>query len=53
MTKQLKETDTKNHINYYFDIININDFNPNNIKVDKNCRKIFSFTTLDIKHQIV
>ena len=32
---ELKETDVKNCLHYSFDdMININDFNPKNIKVD-------------------
>ena len=39
----------KNHT-YYFsdDIINIKNFDPNNIKIDERSTKIFLFTTLDI-----
>ena len=33
---ELKETDIQNRPFYYFDdMININDFNPKNIKIDK------------------
>ena len=49
-------TEIKLKISYillFDDIIIINDFNLKNIKVDKNCIKIFLFTTLDMKHQMV
>ena len=49
-------TEIKLKISYillFDDVIIINDFNPKNIKVDKNCIKIFLFTTLDMKHQMV
>ena len=45
----VKIINTKNHTYYFFDnIINIKDFNPNNIKTDKKSYKIFLFTILDM-----
>ena len=36
---------------YYFsdDVINIKEFDPNNIKIDKKSEKIFLFTILDMR----
>ena len=46
--------DIKNWTYYYFDdMININDFNPETSKQRKNHMKIFSFITVDMKHQMV
>ena len=33
-------------------MISVNDFNPKNIKVDRKSLKIFSHTTLNMKHQM-
>ena len=49
MSNKVKEIDIKNQTNYFFDdIINIKDFHPNNIKIDKKSFKNILFTTLDI-----
>ena len=40
MSNEIKDINTKNHTYYFFDnIINIKDFNPNNIKRDENSYK--------------
>ena len=47
MSNKVKDIDIKNHI-YYFcdDIINIKDFDPNNIKIDeKSCKRILIYYT--------
>ena len=45
----VKNLNIKNHRYYFFDdIINIKDFDPNNIKIDETSYKIFLFTTIDI-----
>ena len=51
----VRETDTKNRTEYFFDdIISIKNFDPNNIKRDKkNVKKIFSFTESVLCHQTV
>ena len=36
MSNKVKDIDIKNHTHYFFnDIINIKDFDPNNIKIDE------------------
>ena len=50
---KIKETDIKNLIHHHFDgMIKINDFNPKYMKVFKKHIKIFSFTTLNMKHKM-
>ena len=45
----VKNLNIKNHRYYFFDdIINIKDFDPNNIKIDETSYKIFLFTIIDI-----
>ena len=45
----VKNINIKNHAYYFFDdIINIKEFNPNNIKIDKKRTKIFLFYILDM-----
>ena len=40
ISNKVKDTDTKNRTFYFFnDIINIESFNPNNIKIDENSYK--------------
>ena len=47
MINNVKDTNIKNHTYYYFDdIINIKDFDPNNIKIDDKHPKIILFITL-------
>ena len=47
MSNKVIDINIKNHICYIFDdIINIKDFDPNNIKIDDIDTKIFLFTTL-------
>ena len=46
---EFDKTDIEYCTYYYFDgMISVDDFNPTNIKVDKNHIKILSFTTLDM-----
>ena len=45
MTNKVKDIDIKNRTYYFFDDINIKNFDLNNIKIDE---KIFLFTILDI-----
>ena len=48
MNNKVKDIDIKNSIYYIFDdIMNITNFDSNNIKIDKNHTKIFFFTLLD------
>ena len=35
MSNKIKDIDIKNHMHYFFDIINIKFFDPNNIKIDE------------------
>ena len=47
MSNIIKYINIKNHTYYFFDdIINMKDFDPNNIKIDHT--KIFLFNMLDI-----
>ena len=49
MGNKFKDLNMKNCTYYFFnDIINIKNFNPNNIKKKKSQTKIFSFTTLEM-----
>ena len=45
MSNQFKDIDIKNHTYYIFDdIINIKNFDPNNIKIyEKSCKNIFIY----------
>ena len=46
MSNKVKDIHIKNRTYYFFnDIINIKNFDPNNIKIDKKSYKIFLFTT--------
>ena len=48
MSHKVKDIDIKSRTYYYFnDIINIENFDPNNIKIDTNS-KILLFTILDM-----
>ena len=49
MRNKVKDVSFKNHTYYFFDdMINIKNFDSNNIKIGKSHTKIFLFTTLDI-----
>ena len=49
MSYKVKDIDTKIPTCYFFDgIINVKNFDPNNIKIDEKSYKIFLFTTLDM-----
>ena len=49
MSNKVKVIDKKNRTYFFFDIINIKNFDPNNIKIDeRSYKKIFLFTTLDM-----
>ena len=49
MRNKVKDVSLKNHTYYFFDdIINIKNFDSNNIKIGKSHTKIFLFTILDI-----
>ena len=49
MSNKVKVIDIKNCTYFFFDIINIKKFDPNNIKIDeRSYKKIFLFTTLDM-----
>ena len=52
---ELRETDIKNRAYHYFDdITNINELDSKNVRVDqKSYKKIFFFTTLNMKYQMV
>ena len=42
MSNVVKDINIKNHIYYFFDdVINMKDFNPNNIKIDEKSYKNF------------
>ena len=49
MNKKIKDISIKKHTYYFFyDIINIENFDPNNIEIDKTSYKNILFTTLDM-----
>ena len=49
MSNKFKGIGIKNSTYYFFnDFVNIKNFDPNNIKIDKKSYKIFLFTTLDM-----
>ena len=49
MSNKVKDTDINNQTYYILhNIININNSDPNNIKIDEKSYKIFLFTTLDM-----
>ena len=49
MSNKVKDINIKNLTYYFFyDIINIKSFDPNNIKIDKKSYKNFLFTILDM-----
>ena len=49
MSNKAKDIDIKNHKYYFFnDIINITNFDPNNIKIDETHAKMFLITILDM-----
>ena len=59
MSSKVKDKDTKNRTYYFFDdIVNIKNFNPNNIKIDeKSCKNILIYligyvTIKDMKKNI-
>ena len=50
MSNKVKDIDIKNNTYYFFNgIININNFDPNNMKTDENSYKKILFTILDIR----
>ena len=50
MSNKVKDIDIKNQTYYFFNgIININNFDPNNMKTDENSYKKILFTILDIR----
>ena len=49
MSNKFKDVNIKNKANYYFnDIINIKNFDPNNIEIHGKSYKKVLFTTLDM-----
>ena len=49
MRNKVKDKDIKNRTSYFCDdIINIKNFDSNNIKIDKSHTKLFLFTILDM-----
>ena len=49
MSNEVKDIDIKNRTYYFFNnIINIKNFDPNNIKIDEKSTKIFLLTILDL-----
>ena len=49
MSNKVKDIDLKNCTHYFFnDIINIKNFDQNNIEIDEKSHKKFLFTTLDM-----
>ena len=49
MSNKVKHISIKNHTYYFFDdIINIKNFDSNNIKIDEELQKMFLFMTLDM-----
>ena len=54
MSNIVKDINTKNHIYYFFDhIINIKDFDPNNVKIDEKSYKnilIYYIPYVTIEH---
>ena len=49
MSNKIKDVNIKNKTNYYFnDIINIKNFDPNNIEIHGKSYKKVLFTTLDM-----
>ena len=49
MSNKIKDVNIKNKANYYFnDIINIKNFDPNNIEIHGKSYKKVLFTTLDM-----
>ena len=50
MSNKVKDIDIKNQTYYFFNgIINMNNFDPNNMKTDENSYKKILFTILDIR----
>ena len=49
MSNKVEDKGIKNHTYYFFDnVINIKNFDSNNIKIDEKSYKTFIFTTLDM-----
>ena len=49
MSNKVKDIDLKNQTHYFFnDMINIKDFDTNDIKIDEKSYKMFLFTKLDM-----
>ena len=49
MSNKVKDINIKNCTYYFFnDMINIKNFDPNNIKIDEKSYNIFLFTILDM-----
>ena len=50
MSNRVEDMSIKNHTYYFFDdVINIKNFDPNNIYVDEKSYKKFLFPTLDLE----
>ena len=49
MSNKVKDINLKNQTHYFFnDMINIKDFDTNDIKIDEKSYKMFLFTKLDM-----
>ena len=49
MSNKVKDIDLKNQTHYFFnDMINIKDFDTNDIKIDEKSYNMFLFTKLDM-----
>ena len=48
MSIKVKDIDIKNRTSYFFDDINIKNFDLNNIEIDEKSNKILLFTILDM-----
>ena len=48
MSIKVKDIDIKNRTYYFFDDINIKNFDLNNIEIDEKSNKILLFTILDM-----
>ena len=49
MSNKVKDINLKNETHYFFnDMINIKDFDTNDIKIDEKSYKMFLFTKLDM-----
>ena len=50
MSNKVQYINIRNHAYYFFDDINIKDFDPNNIKIDKNV--VIRNRKIDRKHRL-